>query len=302
MLKDRCRFRKEKLPRAQTDWAVALMIGSALCFSLMQLCSSVCAEIPAMEQVLIRNVISLGLYALVWRPGISPLGTRAQQPGLLAWSVCGCLSVVFLFMATKGGDQGSLTIIGRLSGFLVVILAAVFLHERVTGKQYVAVLLAIAGGILTVSPSGELGGKPAILTLALLSSLLNALATICLGLLKNKVHALTVAIHFSVVSVIISLPCLLFDCVWPKGIQWVALIGIGVFGGFGQLAQMWAFERAPVGEVNVYGYSGILFSMLLGRIFLGERVTLSGAIGGGLVLSAGLWSYLTVGEKHPVGQ
>lgn len=293
---------KDKLkqtPRTQAGWAVVLMIGSALCFSLMQLCSSVCAEIPAMEQVLIRNVISLGLYALVWRSGISPLGTKAQQPALLAWSVCGCLNVVFLFMAAKGGDQGSLTIIGRLSGFLVVILAAVFLHERVTGQQYIAVLLAIAGGILTVSPSGDLGGKPVILTLALLSSLFSALASICLGLLKNKVHALTVAIHFSVVSLVISLPFLFWDCVWPTGTQWLALIGIGVFGGLGQMTQMWAFERAPVGEINVYGYSGILFSMLLGWIFFGERVTWSGALGGGLVLAAGLWSYLTVGKMHP---
>lgn len=237
-----------------------------------------------MEQVLIRNVISLGLYALVWRPGISPLGTKAQQPALLAWSVCGCLNVVFLFMAAKGGDQGSLTIIGRLSGFLVVILAAVFLHERVTGQQYIAVLLAIAGGILTVSPSGDLGGKPVILTLALLSSLFSALASICLGLLKNKVHALTVAIHFSVVSLVISLPFLFWDCVWPTGTQWLALIGIGVFGGLGQMTQMWAFERAPVGEINVYGYSGILFSMLLGWIFSG-----SGSHGPGLWAEAWCW-------------
>lgn len=65
------------------------------------------------------------------------------------------------------------------------------------------------------------------------------------------------------------------------------------------MTQMWAFERAPVGEINVYGYSGILFSMLLGWIFFGERVTWSGALGGGLVLAAGLWSYLTVGKMHP---
>ena len=288
-------------PRSHKCWAVVLMIASALCFSLMQLCSSVCSEIPAMEQVLIRNVISLGLYALVWRPGISPLGTKAQQPQLLAWSVCGCLNVVFLFLAAKGGDQGSLMIIGRLSGFLVVILAAVFLRERVTGNQYIAVLLAIAGGILTVSPSGTLGKKPMILTAALLSSLFSALASICLGLLKNKVHALTVAIHFSVVSLAISLPCLMMGFVWPSKMQWLALVGIGVFGGLGQMTQMWAYERAPIGEINVYGYSGILFSMLLGQIFLGEHLTASGVVGGGLVLSAGLWSYFTVGKPARKG-
>ena len=36
-----------------------------------------------MEQVLIRNVISLGLYALVWRPGISPLGNKSAAASVV---------------------------------------------------------------------------------------------------------------------------------------------------------------------------------------------------------------------------
>lgn len=278
-------------------WAIALMALSALCFSAMQLSSSLCAAIPAMEQVFFRNVVSLLLYTLVWRRGISPLGTRGQQPLLLCWSVCGCLNVLFLFIAAKGGDQGSLMILGRTSGFLVVILAAVLLKERVTGTQYLAVLLAIGGGVLTASPSGTLGSDPFILTMAVLSSLFSALASICLGLLKNKVHALTVALHFSVVSLLLSAPFLPLDFALPSGGEWLALAGIGLFGGLGQLTQMWAFERAPVGEINIYGYSGILFSMLLGRCFLGERLTFAAAAGGALVIAAGVWSYLAVGGK-----
>ena len=147
------------------------------------------------------------------------------------------------------------------AGFLVVLLAAVFLHEKVAPTQYFAVVLAIAGGAFTVSPSGSLWGDPFTLTTALLSSLFNALASICLGLLKNKVHALTVAFHFSVVSMVLSAPAVLLDFTVPAPVQWLALVGIGVFGGLGQITQMWAYERAPVGEINIYGYSGILFSI-----------------------------------------
>lgn len=283
-------------------WAIAFMVLSALCFSAMQLSSSLCASLPAMEQVFFRNLMSVLLYALVWRRGIAPLGTLRQQPLLLGWSVCGCLNVLFLFIAAKGGDQGSLTIIGRTSGFLVVVLAAVLLKEKVTKTQYLAVILAIGGGALTASPSGGLGGQPFILTMAVLSSLFNALASIFLGLLKNRAHALTVAIHFSLVSLLISAPFLAADFVLPGRREWLALAGIGLFGGLGQLTQMWAFERAPVGEVNIYGYSGILFSMLLGWAFLGEGVTFAAAMGGALVLAAGVWSYLAVGEtKRPKG-
>ena len=92
----------------------------------------------------------------------------------------------------------------------------------------------------------------------------------------------------------------------PAAPWWIAVIG-GVFailvvkmlfGGLGQLTQMWAFERALVGEINIYGYSGILFSMLFGRLFLGERVTAAAAAGGCLVIAAGVWSYLAARRQQ----
>lgn len=265
----------------------------------MQLSSSLCASIPAMEQIFFRNVVSILMYVLVWKKGLPLLGTRDQQPRLICWSVCGYLNVLFLFVAAKGGDQGSLMIIGRTSGFLVVILAALLLKERVAPAQYFAIVLALAGAALTASPSGTLWDSPFILIMAILSSLFSALASICLGFLKNQVHALTVAMHFSMVSLLLSVPFLITNFVVPTGVQWASLIGIGIFGGLGQLTQMWAFERAPVGEINIYGYSGILFSMIFGSVFLKERITLAAAVGGLLVITAGVVSYKMVGNERP---
>ena len=100
----------------------------------------------------------------------------------------------------------------------------------------------------------------------------------------------------------LSAPAVLLDFTVPAPVQWLALVGIGVFGGLGQITQMWAYERAPVGEINIYGYSGILFSMLLGFLFLHEHVTAAAAIGGALVLAAGIWSYAAVGTEKSVSQ
>ena len=279
--------------------AVVLMIASALCFSVMQLCSGICSTIPAMEQIFFRNVISIAMYVLVWKKGIPLLGTRAQQPMLLCWSLCGCLNVLCLFIAAKSGDQGSLMIIGRMSGFLVVILSVLLLGERAYPVQYGAVALALLGGVLTASPSGTLWNTPFTLCMALLSSLFSALASICLGMLKNRIHALTVAMHFSVFSLVLSTPFLTVDFVLPTGMQWLALIGIGLSGGLGQLTQMWAYERAPVGEINIYGYSGILFSIVLGCVFLNEKLTWAAGLGGALVILAGVLSYQLVGNDRP---
>ena len=237
-------------------WAVAFMVTSALLFSAMQMSSSLCGRIPPMEQLLFRNVASLIMYMLLWKKGISVLGTKKQQPLLIGWSVSGALSVFFLYFAAKFGDQAGLTIIARTSGFIVVVFAAVFLKEKVASVQYFAVLLAFAGAAMTASPTGGSGiaGNPQALTLAFASAIFSALASLFLGLLKNKVHALTVAIHFSVVSIIISIPFVVTDFVQPQGLEWLFMALIGIFGGLGQITQMWCFERAPINETNVFGY------------------------------------------------
>lgn len=270
------------------------MVTSALLFSAMQMSSSLCGRIPPMEQLLFRNLASLIMYLLLWKKGISILGTKKQQPLLIGWSICGALSVFFLYFAASFGDQAGLTIIARTSGFIVVVFAAVFLKESVASVQYFAVLLAFAGAALTASPAGGSGiaGNPQALALAFASALFNALASLLLGLLKNKVHALTVAVHFSVVSILISIPFVAADFVWPQGLEWLYMALIGIFGGLGQISQMWSFERAPINETNVFGYSGILFSMLFGAVFMRERITLGAAMGGGLVILASVWSYV----------
>ncbi|MEG0875614.1 MAG: DMT family transporter [Oscillospiraceae bacterium] len=274
-------------------FAVVFMIASALLFSAMQMSSSLCASIPPMEQLFFRNVASILMYLCIRKKGISFVGTKKQQPALFAWSICGAMSVFFLYFAAGFGDQAGLTIIARTSGFMVVIFAAVFLKEKVAKVQYLAVVLAFLGAAMTASPSGGsgIGGNPTALVLAFASATFSALASLFLGLLKNKVHALTVAIHFSLVSLVISFPFVLFDFVMPQGPQWIFLALIGIFGGLGQITQMMSFERAPINETNVFGYSGIIFSMALGAIFMHETLSFGAVAGGGIVILASLWSY-----------
>ena len=250
------------------------MVLSALGFSAMQLCSSLCADIPAMEQVFFRNVMAVALYALVWEKGRPPPRHAARA------AVSHRLEPLRLPERRVPLHRGQ----GRRPGqphdnrpherLPRRRARGRILKERVTATQYAAVILAIAGGAMTASPSGTLGSQPLVLTMAVLSSLFNALASLFLGLMKNRVHALTVAMPLLGAEHRLSAPFLAGDFVLPDAGEWLAIAGIGLFGGLGQLTQMWAYERAPVGEVNIYGYSGILFSLALGLAFLGERPAL----------------------------
>lgn len=272
--------------------SVGWMLLSALLFAAMQLAATITGpDIPVMEQLLFRNVFSLVFLALFHKKGNTWLGTRAQQPLLWAWSLTAGLSVVCLFLSVREGDQGSVAVICRTSGFWVTLLAWLFLKEKISRLQLLAVFLAFAGAALTAGPVSAGGMSAFSAGMALAEAILASLSTLFLGMLKNKADPLAVAIHFSVVCILLSLPFTLANFVRPSGGQLLCMLFVGLFGAAGQLAQIWSFARAPVAEVNIYGYSGILFSMLLGRLFLGEVVGMRALAGAAIIIGAALLTY-----------
>ena len=60
----------------------------------------------------------------------------------------------------------------------------------------------------------------------------------------------------------------------------------------GQIALTYAYRLAPAGEVSIYNYSGILFSMVLGFLCLGETIPVTSFLGGALVIAASLLVYV----------
>ena len=79
---------------------------------------------------------------------------------------------------------------------------------------------------------------------------------------KGKTDGMTVIMHFSTFSAVCSIPFTLGNFVVPNAKELMALVLIGLFGSLGQIALTYAYRLAPAGEVSIYNYSGILFSMV----------------------------------------
>ncbi len=74
------------------------------------------------------------------------------------------------------------------------------------------------------------------------------------------------------------------------------LILLGLLAAFGQIALTSAYNSWEASEVSIYDYSNIIFSSLLGYIFLSETPDMQSIFGGILILSASLILY--VSQKH----
>lgn len=277
---------------------ILLMLLSALFFSAMQVFINLTGkQIPLMEQVFFRNIVSMAIcFIIIKRNSLSLFGGRQDQPLLFMRSIFGFLGLVSLFYAAARASQADVTILSKLSPFLITLFAFLFLKERIAKVQFPALLIAFAGAFLVANPSFHSNTLP--LFMAFLCSLFSSVAYTLLAYSKDKVNAITIIMHFSTFCALVSVPFFVLHMILPSPRDLFLLLLMGIFGSLGQIALTYAYRMAPASEVSIYNYSGILFSMLLGYIALGETIPPTSLFGGALVILASLITYRY--SKRPV--
>jgi len=254
-------------------------------------------RVPLMEQVFFRNIVSLVMcFVIIRRHGLSMFGDRKYQPWLFMRSSFGLLGLVSLFYAASRATQADVTILSKLSPFLITLFAFWFLKERIAKIQVPALIIAFGGAFLVANPSFH--SNPFPLFLAFLCAIFSSVSYTLLAFFKDKVDGITIIMHFSTFCTVVALPFFAMNMMLPSLSDFLLLLLMGIFGGFGQIALTYAYRMAPAAEVSIYNYTGILFSMLLGYVILGETVSFTSLMGGALVVMASLLTYRY--SRHPV--
>lgn len=273
------------------------MCTSALLFSAMQIPISLSGTtIPIMEQVFFRNIVTLILsFILIMRSGGSLFGTKKNQPLLFVRSTFGFLGLITQFYAVAHANQGDVSTMMKLSPFMITLWAAIFLKEKIRKVQVPALLIAFLGAAFVANPAFNSNLLP--LFMAFLCAFFSSVSYTLLAYFKNKVDGMTIIMHFSTFCVLACIPFMIFDFVMPTFKELLLLLLIGVFGGFGQIALTYAYRLATAAEISIYNYSGIVFSIILGYVFLGEVLDVTSVIGCALVIIAALITYIFSGKK-----
>ena len=273
---------------------ILLMVLSACSFSLMSIAVKLTGStIPVFEQVFFRNIVIVavaGCYLLCHK--IPLFGPREHQLAMFGRSLFGITGVVVSFMATNAGNQADVSIMSRLSPFLITVFSVLFLKEKMTKVQIPALLLAFGGAFLVANPKFNSDMYPILLALA--CSLISSFAYTLVGYLKGKADPMSIVMHLGAVSVVLMIPAMLLTTgfVVPTWQELALLLLIGVFGAGGQIALTYAYKLADAGEVSIYSNTNIIFSALLGWLVLGETIALNTLLGGLLVLTAMVLVYV----------
>lgn len=270
--------------------ALIYMLISTMSFALMGVFVKYLKDVPVMEKVLFRNLISLFVaFIAIKKSSASLFGDRSNQILLISRSILGLMGVTLIFYAISHLTLADSAIFMRLSPFFVTIFAAAFLKEKITKVQIPALIMAFLGSVLIIKPG---------FSMTLLPSIAGFFAAACAGgaytlvsHLKTKEKPVTIVFYFSMVSVLVSLPFVLIDFYRPSPIEALFLLFTGLSAAGGQIFLTSAYRYSSASEVSVYNYAGIIFSAILGFVIWTEVPDLFTLIGGFLIIISGVLVY-----------
>ncbi len=266
------------------------MISAALCLSLVPvMVKALPSDIPVGEKLLFRGGVSAAVaWAAARRRGVSL--RPGSRPLLLARALLGGTAMLFYFIAIEELSLPQAVTVNRLSPFFVAIFAAAFLEERLRIAQMGAIALAFLGVALILRP-GEVPAGPYAL-LALSSAVLAGGAHTALRALRTHDRPEAVVFWFSALITLMAVPLTIGGGGrLPDGPEALFLLGNGVFGVAGQLLMTAAYRHAPGGEVAMYGYLSVVYSVVWQLAFWGSLPSVSTAVGAAIVLTAGWLNY-----------
>lgn len=245
--------------------AVLLILGSVLCFSLLDTTTKFTTQLyPVPVLIWARFMVQL-LAMLVWlgpTMGTALLHTR-RLPMQLARGLILLLSSFLFVSALRVLPLADATAINYSTPVLVIVLAVLFLNERLTRARLAFVIAGVAGMLLIVQPGSAMFQG---------ASLYGIGAACCYAVYQ----ILTRKLAGENPRVLLFYPALLGALVttafapafeWPGHMPWqhVALIVVGgLVGTMGHFLFILAFQHAPASALTPFTYMQLVWATLLG--------------------------------------
>lgn len=265
---------------------LAGIAGFALMAALIKLASE--SGIHLAELLFWRQLLSLPIL-ITWAMlagGLSQLATtRPRAHGVRA--AYGIVGMVLNFGGVILLPLAEATTLGFTAPMFAVLLSIVLLKESVGIWRWSAVAAGFAGILIIAQPGG--GHLPLYgAAVALGGAFMIALIAIQIRDLSRTEKPLVIVFWFSVASVIVTFPFMLWVHEPLTGEQWWLIIGIGVAGTWGQVLVTTALRFGKVSSVIVMDYSSIIWATLYGWLFFSTLPAITTWIGAPLVVLAGM--------------
>lgn len=283
---------------------VLLKIVAALCATLMLACvKGLNGAIPTGEVIFFRSFIAL-FPLLIWLKMQGNVLENLKTRNLFGHFIrgfSGTGGMYFNYLALVYISLADATALSYAAPLFTVIMAAMLLKERVRISRWIAVVVGLSGILIMLSSSlnasGALfsqGASNATASLgvafALIAALCSATSNVQIRFLNGIEKPGAIVFYFSVMTTLIGLATALFGWSKPSALQLLLLVGCGLFGGLAQILVTLSLRYADASLLAPFDYTTLVWSMLIGYLFLNSLPGSTTLLGASIVALAGIFA------------
>lgn len=287
----------------RTVQAARFMVLSALGFALMGACVKVLGtqNFPVLEIIAFRAAISLALsLAVVLHKDIPIFGQ--QRLWLLARGIVGFLALLCVYYSVVHLPLAEATILQYVHPIFTLLIALLFLGERIHSHTAICIALSLFGLILVIQPSGLTGVQinaldPFAIGIALLGALGSGIAYVIVRKLAVTEDSSVIILYFPLVCLPATIVLGWQQFIMPSGTDWLYVLGVGVFTQVGQWGLTKGMALQSAGVVSAFSYVQVPFAMILGYFIFNEELNVWVMAGASLILLAAWINTRSITEK-----
>jgi drug/metabolite transporter (DMT)-like permease len=270
--------------------AIAIMIAAVAVFSFMDaVLKLLSAHYPPMQVAMLRGATSLPftLLPVLLAGRFRDLVPRRWPMHLLR----GMLSVVVIggfIYAVRELSLANAYSVFLSAPLIVAALSVPLLSERLDWRNWLAILLGLAGVLIMLRPSAS-----GLASFGALAALIGATAYALSGIAVRVLTRTDTTV--SVVFWTVGLMTLLTGAISAPGWvsiehqHWKLLLALGVLAAIGQYLLTEAFRSAPPSVVSPFEYTALLWGIGIDRVVWHVLPSARVVLGGGVVIASGLY-------------
>ena len=241
---------------------------------------------PAFQLVFLRALVGLALMLpWIWRQRAA-FRDLPDLPLHLARVALSTVALTASFFAVARLPFALFTAIGFTRPLLMMVMAALLLHEVIPPRRWIAAVLGLCGVIVAVNPSELSGGWGlGAMFLTVFAGTSAIIAT------RRLAAAPTVVLMAFYTAGLTAMSAPFAAMTWQpvQSDQWPTLLAIGVFAQSAQFCFLQAHRSAQAAVLALLSYASLILSTAVGYLVFDEIPTPSFLAGATMIVLATLW-------------
>ncbi|MEM6759987.1 MAG: DMT family transporter [Pseudomonadota bacterium] len=275
--------------------AIALVLLANLLFAMVDSSTKwlIAAGMGVLQLAFLRYAVHCAITLAETASRGLPAVPRRDQALVLLRAFCLVSSTVANFVALGHLPLAVTSSILFLSPVLTVLFARAMLGEALTAARIGAVIVGFTGVVVIVNPFAGAINYYALLMLYPATAL--ALYIVLTRMLGTRVSAHRMQLTIGVMGTVALAPLAVWYWAAPQDpLVWALACAIGAFAWAGHEVLTRAHQSAEASTLAPFGYSFVLYLVVVGWLVFGETPSLATLAGGSLIICAGL---LVLGQQ-----